>query len=224
VDSPQAGPHRQLDLLVTRHAAHPFRKPPAPYSRAAFEAFMKAWDRRRLPILDSGCGTGESTHVLARRHPDRLVLGVDQSLHRLSRGARLAGAPENALLLRADVVDIWLLLAREGVRLHAHMLYYPNPWPKPAHVMRRWPAHPAFPCLIGLGGQLECRSNWRVYVQEFARAIELLTGAIITVENFAASQPDTPFERKYARSGHTLYRARAALAASAGAGLIPAAP
>jgi tRNA (guanine-N7-)-methyltransferase len=73
--------------------------------------------------------------------------------------------------------------------------------------MRRWPAHPAFPLLLQLGGVLECRSNWRTYVEEFCLASQLLGKGSPSCEAFTADDPLTPFERKYRDSGHALYRA-----------------
>jgi tRNA (guanine-N7-)-methyltransferase len=210
VTSPQQGPHQQLGALVLRHARSPFRKPPAPYSVAAFGRLLAAWDGSAPLLLDAGCGTGASTRALARLHPHCLAVGVDQSEARLAQGeqaARGQAAPPNLLLLRADVVDIWGLLAARGMRLARHYLLYPNPWPKPAQVMRRWPAHPAFALLPALGGVLECRSNWEVYVQEFSAALGLLRGAAPACEAFVPEEPLTPFERKYRDSGHTLWRA-----------------
>jgi len=209
VHSTQQAVHARLAELVHRHANSDFRKPPAAYSLAALARLYAVWDRRAPLVLDAGCGTGASTLALARLHPDCLVIGVDQSQVRLAAGARGAGAapPGNALLLRADVVDLWLLLARERLRLAHHYLLYPNPWPKPAQVMRRWPAHPVFPTIIALGGVLECRSNWLVYVDEFSAALQQLTGRAPLRETLAPEQPWTPFERKYRDSGHGLYRA-----------------
>lgn len=218
VASPQTAPHRLLAQLVAKHAAHAFRKPPAPYSLAAFERFLKAWDRQAAPILDVGCGTGESTCALARAAPRRLVVGIDQSAMRLARAGARAEQPANALFLRADAVDFWTLLAGERIAPHAQYLLYPNPWPKPRHVMRRWPAHPIFPTVLALGGHIECRSNWQVYVEEFAQAVNLLTGQAVCPESFVADVPLTLFERKYLASGHRLYRATlAAPALSPGA-------
>lgn len=207
VYSNQAGPHEKLAGLVQKHARAPFRKPPAPYSMAAFELVLRAWDGRQPLLLDSACGTGASTLALARLHPECLAIGVDQSEQRLSQGRRAEDAPANALLLRADVVDIWTLLARQGMRLAHHYLLYPNPWPKSAQVMRRWPAHPAFPAMLTLGGKLECRSNWEIYVREFALALQALRGAAPEVTRIQAQEPLTPFERKYRDSGHALWRA-----------------
>ena len=235
VESAQSAPHQQLAALVRRHAASPFRKPPAAYSVAAFEQLLAVWDGRAPLLLDAGCGTGASTRALARLHPDCLAVGVDQSAARLAQGtnaARAAAALPNLMLLRADVVDIWGLLAARGVHLAHHYLLYPNPWPKPAQVMRRWPAHPAFPLVLSLGGRLECRSNWRVYVEEFSAAVGLLRDAAPACEAFVPQETLTPFERKYRDSGHTLWRATVELDAAtppASAGraaqaLSPAAP
>lgn len=206
VSSPQSAPHPDLERLVERHLRTRFRRPPSAHGRAAFERFLARWDGVTSPVLDAGCGTGESTFALARLHPDRLVVGVDRSAHRLARGLTYDDVPGNALLLRTDVVDFWRLLEDAGVRLAAHYLLYPNPWPKPAQVMRRWPAHPAFPTLLALGGRLECRSNWRVYAEEFALAVRLASRRTATVETFVPADILTPFESKYAASGHALYR------------------
>lgn len=206
VTSSQSGPHPALSRIIERHRTAPYRKPPADYSRAAFAQFMSTWDGRAPLILDACCGTGESSFELARRDPRALVVGVDQSAHRLAR-RKPGAAPANALLLRAEMADFWVLLDAARIRLHAHYMLYPNPWPKPAQVMRRWPAHPVFPLLLRLGGQLECRSNWHVYVTEFAQGVEALTGHPACVSRFAPDAALTPFERKYLASGHRLWRA-----------------
>ena len=204
VSSPQVAPHEALGKLVLRHAETAFRKPPADYSRQAFDALTRRLAHGRPLVLDTGCGTGESTAMLARRHPECLVVGIDQSAHRLARAP--GDAPPNATLLRADLVDIWLLLAEAGIRPVAQYLLYPNPWPKPAQVMRRWPAHPVFPTVLALGGRIECRTNWVVYAQEFARAAGWLGAGEPAVETIDGMEGLTPFERKYRASGHRLHR------------------
>jgi tRNA (guanine-N7-)-methyltransferase len=204
VTSSQTAAHPRLAALVARHAAGRFAKPVAPYSREAFETFHARWDGRQACVIDAGCGTGSGTARLAHRHADLLVVGVDQSAHRLARAPR--DLPENAILLRADMVDIWSLCADAGVPVAAQYLLYPNPWPKPAQLARRWHAHPIFPTVLRLGGRIECRVNWRPYAEEFALAAGLLHGQACAVEEFAAAAPLTLFEHKYAVSGHALYR------------------
>jgi len=158
-------------------------------------------------VLDSGCGTGESTRLIARAHPDCLVIGVDKSAARLTRtGASSFPCREgNAIWLRADLATFWRLALRAGWRLRHHFLLYPNPWPKPGQLRRRWHAHPVFPDMLRLGGRLELRCNWAIYAQEFSVAVNRLLGTSAEPRPLAQSFITTPFERKYRASGHPLY-------------------
>lgn len=211
--SAQQGVHERLAELVARHLAEPFRKPITDYNREAFEASLAGWDRKAPLILDAGCGVGHSTIQLARAFADHWVIGVDQSQDRLSRRKPYPEAmlPTNMVFVRADLVDYWRLVHAAGLRLARHYILYPNPWPKIGHLSRRWHAHPVFPFIPQLGGVLECRSNWSVYIAEFAQALELALGREVGWETFEAPSPLTPFERKYRDSGQTLYRLTAAL-------------
>jgi tRNA (guanine-N7-)-methyltransferase len=114
--------------------------------------------------------------------------------------------PGNAVLLRADLVDFWRLLAADGVQLDRHYLLYPNPWPKIGHLSRRWHGHPVYPAMLELGGILECRSNWPIYIDEFCFAVSRLTQRETARASFVPETPLTPFERKYQNSGHALFR------------------
>ena len=207
-ESAQSGIHEQLVRRVERHLAEPFRKPYAEYNRLAFAASLEGWDTRAPLILDAGCGVGHSTIQLARSFPDHWVIGVDQSEDRLSRRKPYPDAllPTNMVFVRADLVDYWRLCCDAGLKLARHYILYPNPWPKIGHLARRWHAHPVFPFIPRLGGVLECRTNWRVYVEEFACALSLATARDIGWETFEAPSPLTPFERKYRDSGQALYR------------------
>ncbi|HET6631144.1 MAG TPA: class I SAM-dependent methyltransferase [Rhodanobacteraceae bacterium] len=213
VHSAQTAVHVRLREVVERHLAQPWRAPVQDASRAAFGRFVK-WLAGAPAVpwwLDSGCGTGASTLALARRQPRCMVVGIDRSAARLATGQRAlaaADAPANALLLRCDAPDFWRLARSAGFAPARHLLLYPNPSPKAAQLRRRWHAHPAFPALLALGGELELRCNWRVYAQEFAEALGI-AGRDAAPERFVPGEPLTPFERKYAASGHALWRVRA---------------
>ena len=215
-ESAQQGIHENLARLVDKHLAEPFRKPFADYNRAALEAALAGRPPGAPLILDAGCGVGHSTIRLARAHPDHWVIGVDQSADRLARRKPYPAAlmPANMVFVRADLVDFWRLLDEAGLRLARHYILYPNPWPKIGHVTRRWHAHPVFPFVVRLGGVLECRTNWRVYAEEFAFALGRVLRAPVSWESFEAPAPLTPFERKYRDSGQLLYRVVTDLAAS----------
>ena len=156
IQSAQSAPHSDLEKLLNRHLATPFRRPILDYNRQAFDEAMHLLSVRGngCPlILDAGCGVGWSTCHIARLYPECFVLGVDQSSDRLARGKPLE-VPENAALIRADLVDFWRLLADANIRLDKHFLLYPNPWPKIGHLARRWHGHAVFPVLKSLGGGL----------------------------------------------------------------------
>ncbi len=209
VSSAQTDVHEQLQNALARHAAHPFRKPILDHNRAAFEEALAAWRAAGAGplILDAGCGVGLSTLHLASDFPGHFVIGVDQSADRLARRtAWPAPLPENFVRVRADLVDFWRLMLDAGVRPARHYLLYPNPWPKIGQLGRRWHGHPVFPAIMALGGRLECRSNWRIYIEEFVSAITQLTGLASACEPHVPQASMTPFEQKYLASGHRLWR------------------
>ncbi|ENO88142.1 tRNA (guanine(46)-N(7))-methyltransferase TrmB [Thauera linaloolentis] len=211
--SAQCGVHERLEALVRKHLAEPFLKPVAPYNREALDLSLAGWDGEAPLILDAGCGVGHSTIQIARAYPGHWVIGVDQSQDRLARRKPYPDAlmPRNLVFVRADLVDYWRLLDEAGLRLARHYILYPNPWPKIGHLARRWHAHPVFPFIARLGGILECRSNWDVYIREMAAALSLALGREVAWETFAAELPISPFERKYRDSGQALYRLEADL-------------
>jgi len=209
--SRQTDAHAQLHAQVERHAKHPFQKPITAYNRSAFEHSIARWQAvgGKPLILDAGCGVGLSTFNLATQFPDHFVIGVDQSADRIARNTQWPGAiPDNCLRVRADLVDYWRLLLDSGIRPARHYILYPNPWPKIGHLTRRWHGHAIFPTIVALGGTLECRSNWEIYIEEFAAALRLLTQQQVASEPYTPEHCITPFEQKYLASGHGLWRCR----------------
>lgn len=207
VHSSQAGIHPRLDEVVRRHLHSTWRQPVHAHTQAMFDALCGLLDADEVTrlVLDSGCGTGASSAWLAARHPDHVVVGVDRSAHRLARAAGGPVRQGNVLWVRAELASFWRVAVRAGWRLHAHYLLYPNPWPKPAQLQRRWHAHPVFPELLALGGSLTLRTNWAIYAREFARALELAGWSDFRLQRLDAAQAASPYELKYARSGHALW-------------------
>ncbi len=208
ITSNQAGIHDSLEPVVRRHLHSRFRRPYPDYSLAVFDKAMARVSQHQGDlILDSYCGVGESTVNLARQNPDALVIGMDKSVVRLAKHDehyRQSGV-DNYLLLRADVDDFWRLAVEANWRLARHCVFYPNPWPKSSQLKRRVHGSPLFPSLLALKGEVELRSNWPVYVQEFAAALEI-AGFSAKAEPFTPGPVITPFERKYNESGQALWR------------------
>ena len=203
VSSNQPHTNTRLPHIVRRHLTHRHQKPVAAHSRTAFGRLLASVQASPRPlVLDSFCGTGRSTAQLALRHPDHLVVGVDKSAHRLAK--HVASGSDNYLLLQADCEDIWQLLLHAEMCVDYHYLLYPNPWPKSRHLQRRVHGSAAFPWLVSLGGRIELRSNWRIYVEEFGLAMHLANhcGRVFILPEAA---PMTLFEEKYRASGHPLW-------------------
>lgn len=208
VRSTQTTIHPRLAQQVRRHLEFDWRPAPHLPTVRAFEALARFDIGPGVQIvLDSGCGTGESTRGIAARYPDCLVIGIDKSAARLSRrkATVFPHREGNVILLRAELACFWRLALKAGWQLHRHFLLYPNPWPKPGQLNRRWHAHPVFPNLLGLGGRLEMRCNWEVYAQEFALAVTIATGHVPDIDSSVDSPITSPFERKYRSSGHALF-------------------
>ncbi len=206
VSSNQQGIHPDLLSTVKRHLHKPFKKPVTDFNQAAFEEADQYYQQNKGQfILDSGCGTGESTFHIAKAFPDFFVLGVDQSADRLARNNPWQ-LQDNARLIRADLVDFWRLALSSNWKLSRHYLLYPNPWPKKKHLQRRWHGHPVFPVLKDLGGKLELRTNWKIYREEFSQALTQQTDKPAELQTYLPESPISAFERKYHSSGQDLYQ------------------
>ncbi len=208
VTTNQKGIHGSLPEMVSRHQDSVWQKPYQAHNLAAFDELKKQLSSaaRQPRILDSCCGTGMSTITLARQHPDHWVTGIDQSAHRLAKNTHAPAAlPDNLIFLRGNCEDLWRLCIEENIRFEKHFLLYPNPWPKSAHLKRRWHGHPVFPVMPELAPVTELRSNWKLYLDEFALAWQQLTGKTGTVRALPHGEPLTLFEKKYGESGHTLW-------------------
>jgi tRNA G46 methylase TrmB len=204
--SSQTGPHARLPDVVRRHRDHAWRAPLHAATALQFARWQGVDDAAMPLVVDLGCGHGDSTLALAQRHAGARLLGVDQSAHRLARLAPTGFAiHDRASLMRAEAATVLRLLAAAGRRIEVLYLLYPNPWPKPEHLLRRWHGHPVFPCLLANARRIVVRTNWRIYAEEFALAAALLgrVGTVATLPQDAESL--TPFERKYRSSGHARF-------------------
>lgn len=211
VSTNQSGVHRDLERIVGRHLKAPWQKPINRHTQGAF-AMIREWvdDEQCSLIVDSCCGDGESTRVLARQFSTSKIIGVDKSAARLGRGANRLDPIANCLMVRADVNDFWRLIVAAKWRVSQHYILYPNPYPKAAHLRKRWYGSPALPVLVAMGGSLVVRSNWQTYIEEFSLALKV-AGVASSWQQIEAEDPMTSFERKYAASGQALWQLNAAL-------------
>lgn len=205
--SNQSSIHANLDKTLKKHIDNEYKLSiPAPN----YDMFFEIIDQSNLYdgiILDSGCGTGESTLNLARLFPESFVIGVDKSTLRISKGlSKLKKEPlPNCMLAQASITHLWLFFEEQEIKLQHNFLLYPNPWPKKKHLMRRWHGHPIFPSLLNLGGILTLRSNWEIYVAEFAHALKTSLKREVKYNKISINNPLSNFEEKYKKSGHSIF-------------------
>ncbi len=213
----QEGIHKNLSQVVKKHFNNPHKKPIAQHTQKAFDdvcSKVEAHLKSGQPLIfDSCCGTAMSTQIIALENPDALVLGIDRSAVRLAKENSFQ-LPSNVVLVQAECADFWKLAIDAGWQLQKHTILYPNPYPKSKHLKRRWHGHPAFPNLVALGGELELRSNWKVYLEEFCEAVKYSGGidnVCDGVKTLQITSPLTLFEKKYQESGQNLYFCKVSL-------------
>ena len=212
ISDAQQGIHKNLEKVVRKHCENPNKKPISQHTQAAFDKVAPEIEASLLKhtplIFDSFCGTAMSSKIIAENNPQALVIGIDRSTVRLAKTSN-NDLPRNLILVQAECADFWTLAYRAGWTLLKHTILYPNPYPKSKHLKRRWHAHPAYPVLLALGGEVELRTNWKVYADEFCAALEYANkpDAICSgVKIIDPEQAMTLFEKKYQQSGQVLYR------------------
>ncbi len=206
ITSNQTEPHDALIDLVKKHQQNPDQRPISDNQRHAFESAWNWQQTLNLPfLLDTGCGTGQSSLLLAQKNPDKLVIGVDQSKSRLNKNSHILAKTPNLLLVQARMEEFWLQALEREWHPEFQYFFYPNPWPKKKHIQRRWHGHPIFPVLVQVCSKLELRTNWPIYAEEFQIALSVLNIAS-QLETILITQAVSPFEEKYNQSNHSLFR------------------
>jgi len=214
-----AGTYEEKNIL-SDHTVEAFEEARS-FVKSFYEERASTSEKFMEVIFDSGCGTGTSSLKIAKQNPDLPIIGIDRSLHRLSKQDRNY-LPSNLLLLRADLIDFWLQSFREHDWIvKKHFILYPNPYPKAKHHRRRFPGHPIFPFIVCLGGELVLRSNWNIYLEEFQTALNSIASlpSASLLKGCCAAQtlpfkvnptdgPLTNFERKYSAVDLPLYELR----------------
>ncbi len=199
IHSLQTTPHKDLAKVVAKHQQTQFQRPISNLQRDIFMQVDE--DIKQQPVLlDIGCGTGQSSEKLAEQYPNYWVVGIDKSQSRLNKHAvyQQGGERDNLLLVRADAIAFWRLAIEANWQVVQQTIFYPNPYPKPNDLTKRWHGHPVFPFLLQLGKTIEVRSNWRIYLEEFRWAAKQLGNFVGQVTMMTPYQtPISAFEKKY---------------------------
>jgi tRNA (guanine-N7-)-methyltransferase len=200
IKSKQLAVHPNTESIAKKHRNAIYQRPFSDLQRKAFEGADHFVSQRQAKVvLDSGCGTGDSSFWLAEQFPNHTIIAIDQSSVRLQKAQtklKQKSLP-NLFFVRARLEDFWRLVRTSDWEVERHYILYPNPWPKPEHFLRRFHGHPVFSDLLQLAPSLELRTNWRLYLEEFALATKILTGHSFKVQQIDAPEGVSAFERKY---------------------------
>lgn len=211
VTTNQTGIHKDLNKILDRNKLFEFKKPFTDFSINTFNEILSWIEKNpnKEIVLDMCCGVGESTFHLSKKYKDCLVIGIDKSLDRIDRNNDFKkNSPENMLLVRGDLIDLWRLFSshKNQLKIKKQYILYPNPYPKQKHLKMRWHGHAVFPFILSLGVEVELRSNWKLYLEEFQYAAEQFGfRKDIKVDIFVPECLITPFERKFHNSNQDLY-------------------
>lgn len=222
----QLGVHEDLSSIVNKYRQSEFKKPIAEHTKQTFQLvidWLGNWQGD--VIIDACCGVGESSIVLAQQNPNAKVIGIDKSVARLDKHAYykrkkdyestdiraerdVDKSADNVKVFQADLNDFWRLIADYSATaewtISKQCVFYPNPYPKKAQVQKRWHASPAFIALLKCSMNIEVRSNWLTYLEEFQQALSI-HGVKSSIQE-VSGVPITPFERKYTESGQQCWQ------------------
>jgi tRNA (guanine-N7-)-methyltransferase len=177
------------------------------------EAKLSDIFERQAPFdLDLGCGDGSFLLEMARRHPERNLIGTERLLGRVEKVARkIARAGlSNARVLRLEshYVVRWLLPAECASTVY---VLHPDPWPKRTHHPRRL-FQPEFMealhRVLVPGGELRVKTDDKPYFHWIEKVLAGASGFQRQEWDEPAEWPQTDFERDFIAKGMPIYRAR----------------
>lgn len=172
-------------------------------------------------VLEVGCGRGDFSVELARRHPGRRFVGVDYKSDRMWRGAKTALTEElaNVAFLRARAEGLPQIFAPGNVE--EIWITFPDPYPKKSDAKKRL-THPAYldiyVSLLAPNGELLFKTdNHELFAWSKVRIEKHENFAIkeVAEDLHAAAGPDddmvvrTAYEQKFMESGSTICFLRA---------------
>jgi tRNA (guanine-N7-)-methyltransferase len=162
---------------------------------------------RAAPLhVDLGCGDGSFLCELARRFPEKNLLGIDKLAGRVAKTSRKAFDLENVRVLNVEIsYAVRYLLPEESV--DTFYLFFPDPWPKRRHHRRRL-VTPNFldaieRALIS-GGSFHIATDQLDYFEQIRRTIRNHSGFALNADD--VDLPLTKFERRFRAVGAPIYR------------------
>lgn len=122
--------------------------------------------------LEIGFGSGHSLLALAKAHPECDFIGIET--HKPGIGALLLGMQQedvcNIRIYHADAIDV-ITNCIDDNSLHGAHIFFPDPWPKRKHHLRRLVQLSLVELLfqkIKQSGSLHLATDWEDYAKQMA--------------------------------------------------------
>lgn len=192
----------------------PYRSELTPAPRSKYPFYC-----REHPILDVEIGAGVGLHPLryCEDNPKRFLVAIEHSNERFKKFQRRIGyhsKRSNLLAVHEDAESFFVCyLEKESV--DRIFLLYPNPYPKPVHLNRRWHAMPFAAQILKtlkVGGTLHLATNENFYAQESVLywcriwgLINISHKIIDGSSNGPTYRSRTHFEKKYLARGEKCF-------------------
>jgi len=171
----------------------------------------RAFGRGAPKVLEIGFGMGETTAAIAAAHPEIDYLGVE--VHTPGVGSLLNRiAPlglKNVRIIQHDAVEVLERMIPPASLDGVHV-FFPDPWPKKRHHKRRL-IQPAFVALLASrmkrGATVHIATDWEDYAVQIREAFAGESAFENAAQDFA-SRPETKFERRGTKLGHSVWDLR----------------
>jgi len=182
-----------------------------PY-RAAPLDFDAVFGRSAHRILEIGCGMGETTAIIAERHPQNDYLGIE--VHTPGVGSLLKEIAtrelSNLRVIQHDAVEVVRDMIAPGSLSGIHV-FFPDPWPKKRQQKRRL-IQPDFVRLLATrlaaSGYLHCATDWEDYANQMLDVLSAEPLLINMAKDFTPRppyRPQTKFESRGLKLGHGVW-------------------
>jgi len=162
--------------------------------------------------VDLGSGPGSFLVEAAERFPERNFLGVERLLGRVRKTCRKAwhrGIRNlRVLRLEIDYTVRYLIPSNSIARFH---LYFPDPWPKRRHAVRRIADVEFFEALWGAlidSGEVWIKTDHREYFDQIERLLPRIGHQFVPTEWSNEPYPVTDFEAEFLERNLPIYRLR----------------